>query len=153
MQTCSSADFVDLEMTKTIHKPNTDPKPNSNPNPNTRQTLMLYPNLFENPHVCMSSFWSFLKYRDNQLLNVYSCADSGLCLSYIAEWLSSLVVRVLVSWFDSCGFSSRPPQQILRWVTVLPVPPQYFTKPPRSTQAPILREMGNEYQPEWGDAL
>jgi len=32
-------------------------------------------------------------------------------------------------------------------------PPQYFTKPPRPTQPPILSEAGNEYQPKCSDAL
>jgi len=37
MQTCGSADFLDLKMTKPNYKPNTDP----NANPNTKQTLIL----------------------------------------------------------------------------------------------------------------
>ena len=37
MRPCGSAEFVELKMTKTNHKPNTDP----NLNPNTRHTLIL----------------------------------------------------------------------------------------------------------------
>jgi len=35
--------FLDLKMTKTSHKPNTDPNPNTNlyTNPNTKQTLIV----------------------------------------------------------------------------------------------------------------
>ena len=32
-------------------------------------------------------------------------------------------------------------------------PPQYFTKPPRSTQTPTLSGTGNEYWPKCGDVL
>jgi len=32
-------------------------------------------------------------------------------------------------------------------------PPQYFTKPPRSTQPPTLSGTDNEYRPKCGDAV
>jgi len=41
VRTCGSVDFVDLKMTKTNCKLNTDPNSNHNYTPNTRQTLIL----------------------------------------------------------------------------------------------------------------
>jgi len=63
MQMFGSADFVDLKMTKTNHKPNTDPNPKSNPN--TRQTLILiyvhnfHLNPFENLQIRTSTFYQW----------------------------------------------------------------------------------------------
>jgi len=66
------------------------------------------------------------------------------------------IVRAVDSRLNGREFDSWPSRLILQWATDrlrAGKPPQYFIKPPRPTQPPTLRRVGNEYQPKYGDAL
>ena len=72
-------------------------------------------------------------------------------------WLRSLVVRALDSRLDGRELDSRPPQLVLRWMTVFGRANHLEISPNHPCQLSLLtsvgRVMGNEYQPKCGDAV